>query len=173
MEYSMGWEGKVYNAHPPTHPPTTVNKSNKHPPTQKLFLFHFFSNTQLETNNSMEIFASNTCKIFILQHIGLLIKSKFWNMVFLWFWFLLATKYACPDFIWPENVVDSVGFYWIVCFVLKAVPSADIKSGINSFKPLILRLPAYSRKSSLLYLQKWSVDQKWKGNSVLGLNLYY
>ena len=38
MEYRVEWEGEVYNA----HPPTTVNKSNKHPPTQKPFLFHFF-----------------------------------------------------------------------------------------------------------------------------------
>ena len=36
-----------------------------------------------QTNNSVEIFASNACKLFLLQHVGLLIKSNFWNMVFL------------------------------------------------------------------------------------------
>ena len=32
---------------------------------------------------SLEFFASSTCKTSILQHIGLLIKSKIWNMIFL------------------------------------------------------------------------------------------
>ena len=107
----MGRKGKsIMPIHPPTHYCKILLLKN--------FFISLFSNTQFKTNNSVEIFASNACKIFILQHIGLLIKSKFWNMVFLWFGFLLATKCTCPDFIWPKNVLDSVGFYWIFCFVL-------------------------------------------------------
>ena len=40
---------------------------------------------QFKTNNSVDSFVSDACKISLLQHIGLLIKSKFWNIVFLSF----------------------------------------------------------------------------------------
>ena len=39
--------------------------------------------SQFETNNPVEIFASDVRKTSLLQHIGLLIKSKLWNMNFL------------------------------------------------------------------------------------------
>ena len=38
---------------------------------------------QFETNNSVDIFASNACKTSLLRHIGLLMKSKTRDMTFL------------------------------------------------------------------------------------------
>ena len=62
-----------------------------------LFLVELFhvsptSGQQFETNNSLDIFASNVCKTSLLQYIGSLFKSKLRDMIFLWFWFLWTTK---------------------------------------------------------------------------------
>ena len=58
---------------------------------------------QFETNNSVECFTSNACKTY-----WFIIKIKISDIIFLWFWFLLATKYACPNFIWPKNLLDTL-----------------------------------------------------------------
>ena len=42
---------------------------------------------QFETNNSVDIYAPNARKTSLLQHIGLLIKSKLRDMIFIWFSF--------------------------------------------------------------------------------------
>ena len=82
-------------------------------------VFYYVSyHWQFETNNSVEFFVSNACKTSLLQHIDFLIKSKFWGVICLWFWSHLAIKYAFPDFMRSKNMLNTVDFYWIVCFLL-------------------------------------------------------
>ena len=46
-------------------------------------LFFFEGGTQFETTNPVDMLTSNACKTSLLQHIGLLIKSKLRDVIFL------------------------------------------------------------------------------------------